>query len=282
MTTVIYNDTYSTSTMVEQMHQLPHLSSSLTTEDNTFDITVDSTWNSYTRSLLPLPLILMALALLSVVVFQCATCCAACCRKPNQAPVQTSGLWNCRIAFFFALAVVLLFDQSLIFGSKYLGDGVSTADDGLDFVGNTFTLLDNYGSDLTADGDALQEDFTNSANINNCDEAATLNDYMDDYFTYVDEYTSLVSDVPGKVNDAQDALHKYGVDYKNKTIWVFYGMFIVCLGIYALGMLCSSKLVVFAGMTVTDCVQIFTFLLCGVQMIILVSTSDSRPIVASL
>jgi hypothetical protein len=273
-----YNISYTPQNIVEQMHQVPHLTGSLKATDNTFGITYDSTSNDYTKSLLPLPLLCMALALLAVIIFQCATCFAGCCcqRAVPDDEIRKKRLRNYGILFLLAFVAVLLFDQTLIFGSKYLGEGVDTADGGLDYVGDTFSTLKTYGADLTADGQDIQTDFTNSANINNCNEANTLNSYMDDYFTYVDDYNQQIQDIPNKVNDAQDALHKYGVDYKNKTVWVFYAMFIVCIVVYAIGMVLKQRVAVFVGMACSDLVMIFVFIICGVVMIILVSDTHQN------
>lgn len=118
----------------------------------------------------------------------------------------------------------------------------------------------------------MGEDFSASANVNNCDEANTLSSFLPDYFSAVDDYLSFVSDVPDKCTDAQDALHRYGVEHKNKTIWVFYGMFLVCLAVYTVGMCMSNKIVIYSGFCITDIVMFITFILCGVVMIMLVSS----------
>lgn len=127
MTFVVYNDSYSPSAVVQELHAILHLDPALQKSSNNFDITVESTWNDYTRSLLPIPIICMSIGLLAVCAFQIGACCACCCRKPNT-EVMTHGndtLRYMRIAFFLAFLVVLFYDQSIIFGNKYLSDGVS-------------------------------------------------------------------------------------------------------------------------------------------------------------
>jgi len=165
---------------------------------------------------------------------------------------------------------VLVYDQSLIFGNQYLGNGVSTVNDGLDYLESTFTTLNNDGNILNTYGVELLSDFENSVN-RGCTSSPAFVDSMDDYFNYVDEYISYVEDVPGQCADAQDAVHRYAVDYRDKTVWVFYGMFLVCLVIYLSGMAFSNKPVLFTGMCVTDLVMIFSFIICGTTMIILVT-----------
>lgn len=270
------NTSYTPSDIVKRMHEVLHLDSSLSEVSNQFDITTDSTWNDYTKSLLPIPIICMAIGLLAVLIFQISSCCYCCCKKKPLAPeyrdpnAPNTPLRNCWIAFAVFFVVVLVYDQSMIFGNEYLTDGVSTVNGGLDYLETTFTDLDNYGDQLNGQGDRLVADFQNSLDAGCAASQVFLNN-MDEYFEYVDEYQSYVQDVPDQCSDAQDAVHQYAVDYKEKTVWVFYAMFIVCLLIFLFGMICKSKPTVFTGMCVTDIVMFLTFIICGVVMILLVS-----------
>jgi len=133
--------------------------------------------------------------------------------------------------------------------------------------------LNTYGDDLNADGYNLQDDFNNSFYQEDCKAADSLNDYLSDYFNYIDEYLNYIQDVPDQLSDAQDSLDTYGVNYKNDTMWVFYAMFMVCMAIYAVGMCLKSKGVLFCGICAADCVVFFTFAMCTLEMIIVVSSS---------
>ena len=280
MTFIIYNDTYSVSETVKEVHQILHLNSHGQSSSTDFGITISSTWNDYTKSLLPIPIICMSIALLALFIFEMWACCACCCRtevdddlplvQRRAKPVDYS-LRYYRIGFLVFLIILVGFDQSILFGNKYLTNGVSNADDGLNYLESTFTDLNDYGDVLLADGYLLQDDFTNAYVKDNCQQANTLNSYLADYFSYVQDYQSYVADVPDKCNNAQDALHTYGVTYKNKTVWVFYAMFLVTAGIYTIGMVLSNKWVIFGGFCCAELVMTFTFILCGVVMILLVS-----------
>jgi len=271
------NTSYSPSDIVKRMHEVLHLDSGLSEVSNQFDITTDSTWNNYTKSLLPIPIICMAIGLLAVIIFQISSCCYCCCKKKPLAPeyrdpnAPNVPLRNCWIAFAVFFIIVLVYDQSMIFGNEYLSDGVSTVNGGLDYLEVTFNNLTSYGDQLDGQGDRLVADFQASISTG-CAASNTFLANMDEYFSYVDEYQSYVEDVPGQCSDAQDAVHKYAVDYKDKTVWVFYAMFIVCLLIYLFGLLCKNKPTVFTGMCVTDIVMFLTFIICGVVMILLVRT----------
>ena len=270
MSLIIYNNTYTVQDVVKQMHRLPHLDSALQTTSNDFGIYTDSTWNDYTKSLLPLPLICMSLGLLSLLIFQCTVCCCGCFRKAPLPGTQRVNEWSATLSlryllggFILMTVVVVLFDQVILFGNGYLSSGISTSDDALNYLQNTFNDLNTYGNDLIVDGYHLRNDFTNATIKDNCQQAATLNAYLVDYFTYVDEYLSYISDVPDKCSNAQDALHQYGVHDKNSSIWAFYSMFIVCAGILLVGMLFSNKYVIFGGFCTMDLMLFFVFIFCS-------------------
>lgn len=51
-------DDYQASPLVLNVHELPHLNERLEIVDSSFHITFDSKWNSYTKSLIPLPAVI--------------------------------------------------------------------------------------------------------------------------------------------------------------------------------------------------------------------------------
>lgn len=275
---IVYNDTYSPSLVVKQIHHIPHLDSHLQDQSHDFDVSVDSTWNDYTRSLLPMPIICMTLAILSLFVFEIYRCCMCCsCCKGKLDPLINGGrtpgsnmLIYCRITVFILVLMVLSYDQSIFFGSAFISDGVSKADDALTYLYNTFSALNSYGGDLTSEGYVLQDDLTGAAS-NGCSQASGLSSYIDQYFSYVDDYMSYVQDVPDKCNNAQDSLDQYGNNYKTSSIWAFYAVFAVCLAIFTFSICATNKTAAWGGFCFSDLVLWFTFVLCGVEMFILVS-----------
>jgi hypothetical protein len=75
---IVYNDTYIPSTIVRHIHNLPHLNYLLNIQSNTWDITSDSYWNNYSKSVLTLPLIIGFSGLL---LFFILLCILSCCNK---------------------------------------------------------------------------------------------------------------------------------------------------------------------------------------------------------
>ena len=73
-----YDEDYSELTIVQRMHELPHLDSSLNSQSKEFDITYEEQWNGYTRSLLTLPIICGSMGVFLVLLLQlylCGSCC---------------------------------------------------------------------------------------------------------------------------------------------------------------------------------------------------------------
>ncbi|RYG69675.1 hypothetical protein EON64_02150 [archaeon] len=173
------------------------------------------------------------------------------------------------IFIFFGLSTIFA-DQMLIFGSVSLTKGVNRGIDALDFVQTTFTDLTNYGNNLTTDGNDIDYNLGQAAGIG-CTQATTLQGYLPQYFGYVDDYLSYVEPVPDKCDDASNGLQKYGVHYKNASVWVLYGTILVGVALYSLGMICKSKLTLKIGIGITELLMLVLFLVVGVQMVIVVS-----------
>lgn len=78
---IVYNDTYSPSIFVRSIHNLPHLNYLLNKQSNTWDITSDSYWNNYSKSVLTLPLII---GFSGLILFFIMLCILSCCNKEEE------------------------------------------------------------------------------------------------------------------------------------------------------------------------------------------------------
>lgn len=275
------NGTYEIIDIVRQMHDVLHLDYHLKTQNSHYGITYESQWNSYSKSTLAVPIICSGLGLLILFTFQivlCSRCCIRACKcgppmvevsaSPSHAS-RTSQVIFIRTFFGFFFFVTLVYCQSILFGNGYLSDGVDKANNALSYLETTFTSLDTYGNDLTAEGTSVESDI-NSAYSNGCTEAKLLISYFSDYFDYVDEYLSYVSPIPNKCEDASNELDTWGSTYKNRSVYVFYGVIMLCLILYLIGMLFSNKLTLYGGIAVSELVLFVMFVLCAVEMVILV------------
>lgn len=278
------NFSYVPSPDVRGFHHLPHLNAKLQERSGDFGITADSQWNSYTKSLHPIPIICGGLALLAVVLFQLSFSLYYYWRKKSALPyvhdrrVPTDPLRNCRIAFLLLFTTVIIYVQFIPVGNSDITTGVSTSNTRLDYLDDQFTSLTTEGNDLINYGNVLQRDFSNSFTINNCVAAEELDDFLPLYDASVQEYLSYVQSVPEKAKDFQDTLNLYAVEYKNSAVWMFYGWFIICPDIFLVGMFLSNRRVVYGAVGLAELIMTFVFLVCIVGMIILVRYYASAPL----
>ena len=273
-----YNSTYIPSDDVQGFHELPHLNAQLQRQSSDFGITADSQWNSYTQSLHPLPIICVSIALAAVVMFQLCFSLYYFWRHKPEVPyvhdrrVPTDPLRNCRIAFVLMLVTIAVFAQFIPVGNSYLTSGVSNSNNRLDYLDHTFTSLNTGGSTLNVEGNQLQLDFSDSYEINDCDAAQQLDNLLPAYYASVNEYLSYIEDVPDQTQSFQDALNLYAVRYKNNAVWIFYGWFAVCPGVFFIGMFFNSRRTVFGAVGLAELIMCFVYLVCLAGMIILVSS----------
>eukprot|EP00981_Chlorochromonas_danica_P010259 scaffold3058_cov165-Ochromonas_danica.AAC.50 len=248
MTAGVANDSYSPSWIVRQSHNLLHLDSSLKTAGNEFDIFYDNYWNSYTRSLLPIPIICGALGLIALVVFQVSLCSRMCntnCRclpevsDPNAQLTRFDINRIIRSRYHFLLGTFIFFaflaivaDQGFIYGGVSLSSAVNTGQNSLDYIHDLFVDLTNEGNSLYIYGEDLDHNLDQAAA--SCPGATVLQQYLPGYFTSVDDFLGYVDPVPGQCDDAESGMDRWGIYYKNCSIWVMYGVVLGTIAVYAL------------------------------------------------
>lgn len=277
--------------IVRSMHSLPHLNARLQRQSNDFDIDHDELFNSYTQSLLPLPIIIGALAILVLLVYHiylCARCC--CCRQYSEPPTPAEVKRNkercvstrCKVLLLFVVCLLgtIICDQGVLVGNAALNKAVRKLDDGLDYLLDTFDSLVAAGDSLESDGDDLRELF-NEAGNSGCAGAENLDQYIDDYDQYVSDYQDQVDSFPGEIDDAKDSVNKYGVQYKNYFLWALYAAILVAAAFLSIGILAKYDCWIYFSISLTDLILMFLFLILTIEMIILVRDHTATGIGAT-
>lgn len=281
-----FTDSYDPIAVVEFTHHILHLDSHFQQVDHTFNISYNSFYNDYTKSLIPIPAICAGLGLLAVIVLQislCARLCCECCRfmprqrnERNRRAAQTSlfsqkpaRYQNYVYLFVVGFVITVLAVQSFIIGKSFLTSGVHSSKNTVNFVLDVFNDLVSYGDKMTSYGDQLSEDFTFAQNTG-CTQASNLQQYMPEYYNYISEYESYVTPVPNQLDDVSSKLELWGVTYQNYTIWGLYFIILIGLVVYLLGFWRKSKIAMRIGIGMTELIIIFLFLLIGAEMFIVV------------
>jgi hypothetical protein len=284
------NSSYEEIHLARMMHEVIHVNPyTWSLVDNNFDITTETYWNDYSKSLLTIPIICMGIGIIAVLGLECFICWRPCCcrhrfdddgsptasrstqtihRNPTLKQQFAPRIRSLYRSFYVCLILAIATNQVLIFGSYELTKGVHTAQDGINYVKDLFNVLDDYGNDLISDGTDLQQNFQDA--LTDCPEAQPLYDGMDEYFQYVNEYVDFVSPVPQQCSNADDDLDKWGIHYKNSAIWELYGMIMIVLVLYLVGLLCAKKIVLQLVLHFTALLMLVLFIFCGVEMVLLV------------
>jgi hypothetical protein len=273
------DDDYTPSAIIRGMHRVPHLDHDLQKDDNNFAVTYEDRWNDYSWSVLPMPIICGSIGLLVlafVILYQCRTYCTRCC--PRRHITDDDGfpkkLWNYRAASLVAIFVVLVVIQAIIFGNIYLTRGVHHTNNTLDYLQATFLSLNNSGADLYLQGKQLDSNLKDTR----CGPAKALRAGMSTYFDAIKQYRKQVTPIPLEIEHAQELLQLYGVDYKDRTVWVFYAVFILCSLFLILGIALTTPAVMWVGSFLADLLLIASFTLCGIVMAILVSDTTAHNV----
>mmetsp|Transcript_33867 Transcript_33867/g.49181 ORF Transcript_33867/g.49181 Transcript_33867/m.49181 type:complete len:521 (-) Transcript_33867:442-2004(-) len=271
------NSTYEASELVRSMHQLPHLNQNLQKESSQFNVTFDSGINSYVISLFPLPIMIGSIGLLMLLILQCSLCCrrySSCCKcnwimKSRSAPPFLPLYATCIVLMIFALAA----NQILIFGSQYLSNGVNNVDNALSFLSTTFVTLNNYGTDLSIEGNTIVQNF-GLASTATCDTQPLIEEMNSVYFPNVNLYNSDISGVPNNCNTASDNLNQYGITLKNEVIWLLYAVLTIGILLYSIGLFFKHKLTLKGSIAIAEILMFVFFFICTVEMIALMLFSD--------
>lgn len=283
----ILNNTYHTLYVVRQTHRLPHLDENLNTVSNDFGITSDSLWNDYTRSLLPLPIIVGVVLIISVVAFQAALLCRFCFKCCNCSPKNLRASTNtypsalnaarkidrsrtCLIIFFFVFCFLVVVAQHGIFvGRLHISDAVHKFSDSIDALSVTASDLVDIGYDMDTSGESVEDKV--DAAVPTCPQANNIYPYIETYDDAVGDYIDLMEPISGDSDNLDDYLHDVVLHNMKIAIWCMYAAIMGCVMIYLVAYACRSKTTMKVGIGLGEVMVILFTALCCAELIILVS-----------
>lgn len=250
---------------IRNIHNTPHLNYNLEPHSNEFAITSDSIWNSYSQSIITLPIIIGLLGITCVICFQFFWCCeACCCRKMTRAEGTTrqeildwmknkiESRKRVTLMFYILIAMVVISMATYYSAVVDVNDGFNTYYDALDYLDNTFTVLADEGDTLQQEGVYLSYNFGNST----CEAAPYLLDSVTVYQAYVSDYMSYVEPVQDPVSNAHDQ-GKYFNTWKMVVLWSVAGLIYITLILFFLSHLCRGKVMMHVAIGFSEIVLMF-------------------------
>jgi hypothetical protein len=273
--------------LVDEVHRFPHFNGKLKVVSNAFAIFNNSYWNSYSQSLLPLSIIIACiggLAVLCLLTSLCMRRCVECCKcEPKQTSATEDSEHNAKllksnrismrglsIAIVIAAVLTIASDQSVFFGNRSLDSAVSTGNDALNFLTNSFNALEDDGDTLLVVGNYLLAN-ASAADNNGCSAAGDAIPEISQFNNDINSYLQFIDPVPGYISTAKGSLDRYGVRKKNAIVWSLYSVvFVVAFG-FLLGLYCQGKLCLQYNIFFSISLICVLIALCAAEMIIMVS-----------
>ena len=264
---------------IRHIHYTPHLDWNFQSHSNDFDITSESVWNSYSKSIITLPVVIGVIGIACVVIFQLFWCCkACCCRKGSRLEGTTRSeiyVWmkskiesrkRVTLAFYILIALSVISMATYYSAIIDVNDGFETYYDALNSLDNTFSTLSDEGYNLEKQGVYLSYNLGNSS----CGAAAALQDTIPVYQNYVAEYSSYVDPVTDPVSNAHDQGHYFN-RWKMAVLWSVAGVIYVSVAFFFFAHCCRSKVVMHMAIGCGEIVLVFLIISNMVWFSVLVS-----------
>ena len=167
------------------------------------------------------------------------------------------------------LCFTLAANQVLIYGNLSLSSGVTTTNNALSYLSDTFNDLTTYGNTLNSNGNIVVADFK-SALTSSCDTQPLIDTMNDNYFPNINLYYDEVSPISSDCDNGSNLLSYYGTSVKNEVIWALYGLMTVGVLLYSVGLLFKNKLTLQIAIAVSELLLLLFFTVCTGEMIGLV------------
>lgn len=209
---------YSPSSSVLALHNIPHLSESLTLMSNKFNLSDVSMNSPYGQSVVALPAVLLALGLLSLLILQLLLSMRCCCKclkcgpsnkvasaelHNNTVRAEKTKLIKTRKAVFYLYYIfaffVLLANLLLFYGNTGITEGTNTTADTLTFLHDMTASLKASGSDMIWVGG----DINNDVSASSCPYASNVQNDIQSFLNNVYSYNQLIGSLPGVLNTAK-------------------------------------------------------------------------------
>lgn len=150
-----------------------------------------------------------------------------------------------------------------------LSSGVTTTNNALNYLSDTFNDLTAYGNTLSSDGNIVVADFK-SALTSSCNTQPLIDTMNNYYFPNIDLYSDDVSPISSDCDNGSNLLSYYGISVKNEVIWALYALMTVGVLLYSVGLLFKKKLTLQIAIAVSELLLLLFFIVCTGEMIGLV------------
>lgn len=240
---------------------------------------------AYIERALYAPVVIFGLGALAIFFYLCGLlwrCCCECCRcLPDAEDAQYDYKRTTNtVCFYLFVLFVLLFDQLVFVGNTEIDKGVTTLHGSLDDIyALTFAVVSDAAT-LLATGTAMKTQYAalktqlQSSSDPTCNAYANqLGSAQSSINSFTSTMTSLhkaVRGLPGSVQDVQDYLDQYAMQYRQIGIYVIWGLAIVCGLLFFAAKVVESMATMKAAVTL-GVLTFVLYLLLGVPWVLIAS-----------
>jgi hypothetical protein len=262
------------------LHNTPHLNSDFSSSSNDFAITSDSVWNSYSQSVLTLPILIGAIGIFFVLSFQLFWCCKTCCcsgttRSGGTTRTEVYAWMKEKISsrrrvtvWYYTFMVIIFFSMAAYYSAVIsINNGFDTYYDSLNYLDDSFTTL-SYEGDVLAQQSV---DLSSKLAMSNCSAAPAISDSLQFYDSAIDEYNSYVDPVSSPLSDAIDHGRYFSL-WKLLIMWSVAGVIYLSLAAFFFAHYLRSKCMMHFAIGFTELVLILIILSNVVWFMVLVSS----------
>ena len=298
---------YEPSSDVKAAHMIPHFVLSAQSPegnggDGDFYIRANDSKGSsdYFQSIVVFPIAILAIGIVSVIVFQIVLICRCLCRRLTCCKVDHTrrslniNKWSlCGILFaaFFTI-------HFLYIGNSNINLGVEESMSGFDKLGRLFKGISNVGLELKKESNDLNTIVANGGaaraaccSNNQCsgtgNSGAPLDPSLKTLFNSLGTFGSvmntagkglydLTDSIPSKIDDANSAQETYLITNKNLIVYIMYAVITVILVCFLLAGLSKIKIMIQIVIVVNEIIIIALTIICPIVMIIVVRFLDSH------
>lgn len=251
---------YEPSIRVKQMHGIAHLDSEFNSVDSTFNVT-HVEWNTYTASLVTVPVLIYTVGLFCLLVFLFFLCFRSrqisysrFDERDTSEELEQYGEWGVadkenskaqlararelpktiERSFLACMGMAFLLNLLIFVGNHQLYRGTLKGDDSLSHLQSSFLQLEDISDSLLYGAQNLSDVLIVANNIEACSGINAAVYYLGDYENYAYEFGEAVDPVEPKVQFARETVDKYAVEKKNGLVFTIFTVITVSLLLFCL------------------------------------------------
>lgn len=279
------SNSYVPSKIIVSTHNIPHLNAQLQPSSNIFGLEYNQPWNTYTQSILPIPIAIGILGCLSILILTISLLarplfgrckCSPKERFTADGEIDKSicvsptffSMKNLQFIFYATAFLAIIADQALYFGNVYISNGVSSSVSSINTLSNTFNNINAQNLALIVSMNSL----TSDAALCGQSSHIVFNPMMTKlYNNSVSSLTNYIAPIPTSLSHVSDTLTTYGTTNKNNSIWILYGCVIAVILSFQIGMCVSNKRALQVSIVMSELLILAFIVICAIEMFLVVS-----------